>query len=46
MLQHEPSVVEFRFDTLLRLALGYFDTAENALSEVNFLTILAIVVSW
>ena len=35
MLQHEPLVVEFRFDTLLRVALGYFDTAENELPEVE-----------
>ena len=43
-MQNEPSVAEIRFDcaTLLRVALGYFDTAEDELSQVEHSTILAI----
>ena len=32
--------------TLLRVAPGYFDTAENELSEVEKLTMLAIRMNW
>ena len=48
MLNNESSFAKFRFDTavtLLRVALEYFDTAENGLSEVGLRCFLEILTS-
>ena len=48
MLNNESSFAKFRFDTAvthLRVALEYFDTAENVLSEVGLRCFLEILTS-